>query len=691
TMDVTEIAEEVEYRQAAQTATRIQAIIRVTGNNDKTEAGIGKPGEGNFWDFRHNRVRIDPVDLGRHENAWRGITGHEGMHVRITRAKESVPVEVWNNPGLNNLLQSIEDVRVNEGLCRMFPGAEAWIRQAMTEEGADGGRMDLETPASQVLKRYGYIPFHIEYIVELRKIWTHGTRSTYLSPEVTEALDNTQDAAFRAAYEIPTEDASEDEIIASAKRSFAITEAEIIPEYQKLIELDKETEEIRQQLLFLISEQGSDNLDILRLDLTEEENKELDELIEKARLFSKQKEDSETIEDEDKTGFIKLSKLSEGLKQKLSLAKEQSNQEVSDKLDSETEKVLKDISDIITKILRAQLMDPKENPTFEEMEIEKEEIESLQEATEQIKASDANKPTEREYETVDYETISAQVRPYVDDLVESLNEVLIPNKFPRWRRGYPDGERVNLPDAMRFDVDKTVHERMWERLSIPERRDFRFTFLIDRSGSMEVKAADGKLIQKLEESTDPRDADTLSSMPTRMDLAKQVAVLSADSFDRLGIKFEELSYSGTYDHIRNEEGDYEAVERLDMKILHPYNEKFGAASKESIAKGLEPEDMTPTGAALAFAAERQNEDLGTQNFIIIITDGTPNNMLNFKATLEKLKAEGNQHVIGVLMGKGLERLKDQFDNAIVAEDMTQLVPMFSDLISDIVKNPQAYL
>jgi hypothetical protein len=85
---------------------------------------------------------------------------------------------------------------------------------------------------------------------------------------------------------------------------------------------------------------------------------------------------------------------------------------------------------------------------------------------------------------LDYERVREKLAAQIDRLVRDLEEVLRPRRRLRQRAGYATGQRVDLRRAMAYEADPRVYDRLWSRPSIPQRRDTAFSLLVDLSGSM---------------------------------------------------------------------------------------------------------------------------------------------------------------------------------------------------------------
>jgi hypothetical protein len=83
-----------------------------------------------------------------------------------------------------------------------------------------------------------------------------------------------------------------------------------------------------------------------------------------------------------------------------------------------------------------------------------------------------------------YEEARRGVSGLTDALFDELERVLRPRSYPRWVRGHPSGSRLDLRVAMAFEADPGAYLRIWERKTLPRKRDPCFCLLLDLSGSM---------------------------------------------------------------------------------------------------------------------------------------------------------------------------------------------------------------
>lgn len=77
-----------------------------------------------------------------------------------------------------------------------------------------------------------------------------------------------------------------------------------------------------------------------------------------------------------------------------------------------------------------------------------------------------------------------EVEPLVERLAGDLERVLRPVSYPRWLSGYASGARVDLRVAMSAEIQPGAYTRMWQRKTLPDKRDPAFWLLLDLSGSM---------------------------------------------------------------------------------------------------------------------------------------------------------------------------------------------------------------
>src|SRR5262249_52773472 len=83
-----------------------------------------------------------------------------------------------------------------------------------------------------------------------------------------------------------------------------------------------------------------------------------------------------------------------------------------------------------------------------------------------------------------YQKARTLVAGQVEGLVREMERIIRPRRRLAARAGFPSGQKLDLRRAMAFDADPRRYDRLWQRPSIPRRRDTAFLLLVDLSGSM---------------------------------------------------------------------------------------------------------------------------------------------------------------------------------------------------------------
>jgi hypothetical protein len=96
----------------------------------------------------------------------------------------------------------------------------------------------------------------------------------------------------------------------------------------------------------------------------------------------------------------------------------------------------------------------------------------------------ARKPPQNN-QPASYEKTRARLEPQICQLVKTIEDVLVPKRRLRDERGYENGYRLDMREVPHFDADPRRYNRLWCRRNIPSRRELAVTLLVDLSGSME--------------------------------------------------------------------------------------------------------------------------------------------------------------------------------------------------------------
>jgi len=353
-------------------------------------------------------------------------------------------------------------------------------------------------------------------------------------------------------------------------------------------------------------------------------------------------------------------KLSEETKQELEKLFNKLPRQKREELKDKAQKQLEDLEDKINEDLEGKLNPDKPESHKERREREEKEREAKKEreAAEKEKKGLEQKLEElRREKMTEYDKAYEEVADIINPLYVRLKKFFLPERHPKWRKGFPTGSRLDLEKAMQAEADPRYLEKIWERKTIPHKFDYRFSILVDLSGSMRG--------EKIEETF------------------KGVVVL-AEVLEKLGIQYEILGFSDT------------------SRIFKEWKEKLDRHSREKMAKMKGwGGGGTETTEATQKAYQELLRNLGKDNFLITLTDGQPNDSEGLKEELERISGEKKIKLVGIGLGPGTEFVKDFYkasfslDKMKVSEEerrqgQKDFAEAFADLLEDMIKHPEKY-
>lgn len=592
-------------------------------------------GEGDaYFNWKDHYVGVNEKNLSRNLDVQRGLAAHEGKHVAIT-VGEMVPEEDMLHTGFGQLLQTVEDVRVNSSTERDLPGAGDWIRKAMIDFTKEGEERDIKVATERLTGELGFTPRSLEFTMALQNSWALGEFGIPLHDETKEALDKIMPWIEKIKADVPLPGAKKSEVRESMWRNYTIQKTHIWPVFAELIEKDKQDIEDLQFIKYLSSDEGSMELEIVNMDLTPEEREELAGIVAETRekFPPPPPEEPKKEEDSGQLNFMDLNKMSGSLRTKLENAKKQINSKKQEQFESEAEEKMKELEDKIIEALRSKLQDPKNNETNQEREIR-----LLQEAQYQKDALQAALDIKAAREKQGpppsrYQEILNQVSDEIDDLVDKLQKVLLPNKFPRWKKGFASGGRLTMPRVMQYAADKRGYNQLWEKKTLPHKKDYGATILLDLSTSMSQDILN----------------DQSEIVGNKLTEALKAVVIFSEALNRLGIPFEVLGYSSE----RKQNGTGYMDRENKLVVLKEFREEFGDDIREKIGS-VQVIGWTPTGWGVQQASERIVDYGCKQPIIVNVTDGAADDRSILKLTVDDIDDNTNQLLIGLGIGGGID-------------------------------------
>jgi len=353
-------------------------------------------------------------------------------------------------------------------------------------------------------------------------------------------------------------------------------------------------------------------------------------------------------------------KLSEKTKQELEKLFNKLPRQKREELKDRAQKQLEDFEDEINKDLEGKLNKdkPESHKERREREAKEREAEKEREKVEKEKKEIEQKLEElRREKMTEYDKAYEEVADIINHLYVRLKKFFLPERHPKWKKGYPAGSRLDLEKAMQAEADPRYLDKIWERKTIPHKFDYRFSILVDLSGSMRG--------EKIEETF------------------KGVVVL-AEVLEKLGIQYEILGFSDT------------------SELFKEWEEKLNKESRDKLAKMKNwGGEGTNTAEATQKAYQELLKNLGKNNFLITLTDGQPNNAEALKDELEKIAKEKKVKLVGIGLGPDTEFVKEFYKAAISLEKMKiseeerrqgqkDFAEAFADLLENMIKHPEKY-
>lgn len=684
---------EIKHRQKI-----LSSLAYFIGKDFQIPVELNEPGGGWHWDFKENKIRIDPRDLlEKPMDYLRFVTAHEGGHRRISRAEFIAPEE-WNQPGFSFMMNAIEDPRDNNFVAESYPKFNEQMSMAYQQD------LDFEAKAKdKAREKLGYQPRFMQAGFEYIKQWFKEIKgeenkiSEDLPQEVKKAVEKTLGSAQDSWWRYPSKqeaDKSEKTISKYAQVSYEINRDEIWPEFRKLVEEDMKDQKMQEFLKDLQKGKGkgapaesegeADDKGFpnsFKDKLTNEEKKDLEEAIEKAieETEKRQKEKAKANgEEQDETGAKKeespvgLDSLPEDLKKKIkdyidSLPKEK-QKELADK----AQKAIEDFEKGINEELGGKLFD---NPAKREErekagEVKKESREPLPKKTrEKSELSEAEKKELEKYKELAekalkkdaniYEEKRREVLSLIDKLERDLREIFVKRKAEKWQSGFKSGKKINLKKRIQEEARQVpaMESKAWQKRELPQEKDYAISLLIDLSGSMRG--------EKIEETF------------------KSIIVL-AEALNRLSIKIEIIGFNDRL---------YE-YQKYGDSMSQKIREAMGGMLKEVGDTGdTGKARWNDDGWALEQVSQRLARQKAQEKFLLVLSDGSPvespthpRSEYELGGVIKKVRRETDQKLIGLGIGPGTDHVAEYYPTSLANVPTEEMVEKLSRLIREAIAN-----
>ncbi len=512
-----------------------------------------------------------------------------------------------------------------------------------------------------------------------------------LPEEVREAVAKTIESAKDSWWRYPSKeeaDESEDLISQYAKVSYEINLEEIWPEFKKLVEKDKDDQKMQEFMKDMQSDkaesgEGQGLPEQMKDDLTQEQQKELEEAIDKAiEEMKKSEEGGGGEQGQQKPVPIDLDSLSDELKQKIKELidelPEDKKKELTDEADKSLDEFEKDIGDDLGGKLtdnpdkKAEREEGDEGgddkgDDAQDSEIETSEFESVEdEEKKQEKIEEARRKMEAVFESEEnnhYLKTLREVAPLIDDLTGELRNIFVKRKLGKASPGHRFGRKWNIKKRIKERIEgvpliRTESRERPENHS--EEKDYAITLMFDLSGSMS-----GNKINE----------------------AFKSAVVLTETLQSLNIKFEVVGFQDKV---------------LEFKT---FDEELNDDMRKKLSRlPLEVEDENPggnnnagdndDGACLKEASKSLARRVEKNKFLIVLSDGEPwmdsgkKNSTQLSRELREAVKNITQNTNQKLLGVGLlsDAVSDYYPNNIADVTTEDLVETLGEVIRDMIES-----
>lgn len=694
--------QQAEIRQKQQVLSSLAYFI---GKDFRIPVELNQPGAGWHWDFQENVIRIDPKDLlEKPMDYLRFVISHEGGHRRISRT-DFIPLEEWKQPGFSFMMNAIEDPRDNNFVAESYPKFREQMGLAYTQD------LDFEAKAKEkAAQKLGYQPRFMQAGFEYIKQWFRETQgqemeiSADLPEEVKATVQATIESARDSWWRYPSREEankSEELIKKYAKVSYEINRDDIWPEFKKLIEADMEDQKTEELLKDMQKGQGEGESQgmpqELKDKLTPEEQEALNEAVKKAIEDAKNEqaekakqeaggEGKEKKESEgspsDQAGAesasaeasegkpIDLGSLPEGLKQKIKEYIESLPEEQQKEMAEKAQAAVKKFEDALNEELAGKLSDnPEKKAEREEREVSQESKQEPAEKTERdlpgVDKEELRKYRERIAKELKkdanvYEEMRQEVLPIIDKLETELREIFVARKAKGWKSGFTTGKRIDIKRRIQEKAKAVpaMESKAWQKRELPQEKDYAISLLVDLSGSMALDS-------KIEETF------------------KAVIVLS-EVLNRLSINLEILGFN---DRI------YE-YQDFGQPMSKPIRENMGGMLGEvNDTSDTGKAEWNDDGWALEKASERLAHQKADRKFLIVLSDGTPEessmhprSKYELGKMIKKVLEETDIKLIGLGVGRGTEHVGEYYPNSIANVKVKEMAEKLAGLIKEVITN-----
>ncbi|MCL5795651.1 MAG: VWA domain-containing protein, partial [Patescibacteria group bacterium] len=258
-----------------------------------------------------------------------------------------------------------------------------------------------------------------------------------------------------------------------------------------------------------------------------------------------------------------------------------------------------------------------------------------------------------------YEQYRRELLPIIDKLEQDLREIFVARRTGEWLSGFKIGKRIDIKKRIQEKAKEisVVESKAWQKRELPSEKDYAITLLNDLSGSMR-----GEKIQE--------------------DFKAKIVI--SEVLNRLSVNTEILGFNDR---------------------IYEY-QKFGENMSQEIRENMggileEVRDFSDTGKAnwnddgwaLEQASERLNKQRAKEKFLIVLSDGLPEessmhprSQFELSKIVDRVLKETNQKLIGIGIGPGTKHVEKYYPNSIANVSTKELSEKLAGLIREVIAN-----
>jgi len=590
---------EADRIQVSERLEELTHLVRLISLRPELTMVVGEPDSPWSFSFRDNRVSAPVNDLiNESADYCRGLTLHEAAHATVTRIFDLIHPSVVQRRAYHSLFNVIEDCRIETWIMERSPGAVPWIKEYNDKLFTPF----LERPLPQSLSA--------QYLSSVLSEWWFKKRPDHLDERVMKALDDTQPFIDKAIDARPPVEVGRLNLysdVYAQNRSLSIIyltsdyqsppsdfeKAVRLRQLQMVIEVTRHIFPVYDRLLLIDQEENQPKL--------EEELKELLDHLRGDHLNVSGRSPQDT-------------QGAEGCQPNQGQGTSPSNQDSAQSSATVSEP--------------PQALNDQSGPYLPNPHVSDHQ---LRQALNRALDIDPNDKYLKVWKSLSNE---------IHILGQELIRVIEARVKPKWVRGYAAGTRLDLRQAMAFEADPKLYQRLWMKQTKPNKIEPAFIILLDISGSMEGNHIKG---------------------------AFSALVVLVEVCARLHIPLEIISFNNQ------------------VKLIKEWEESITEELRSRLAQLLaQTGSSTRLSLALDLAQERLQYLPFKDRFIITLSDGEPNEPELVRERLKDM-SQGAVHCLGVGIGSGTRSLKQFFSDGIYEVTPMQLATQLGGLLDRLLR------